>query len=113
MAGDALVFPTRVGSPSSRRNLLRRQLTPTARQLNLNGVNWHALRHANATFLDSVGTPLGTVQALLGHTSGEVTRGHYIHMAPADARSAVEKLEQLLIGPNRTKLWKSRKRDRW
>jgi integrase len=104
VAGDALVFATRVGSPFSRRNLLRRQLAPTAKKLGLVGINWHALRHAHATFLDSVGTPLGTVQALLGHASGEVTRGHYIHNVPADARAAVEKVEQLLIGPNRTQI---------
>ena len=66
--------------------------------------NWYTMRHAHATFLDSVGTPLGTVQALLGHASGEVTSGHYIHTVPADARSAVEKVEQLLIGPNRTQI---------
>ena len=43
------------------------------------GVNWHWLRHANATLLDAVGTPLGTVQALLGHFSSEITRGVYLH----------------------------------
>jgi integrase len=104
VAGDALVFATRVGSLFSRRNLLRRQLAPAAKGLKLHGVNWHTLRHAHATFLDSVGTPLGTVQALLGHASGEVTRGHYIHTVPADARGAVEKVEQLLLGPNRTQI---------
>ena len=104
VAGDALVFTTRVGSPFSRRNLLRRQLAPTAKRLNLQGINWHALRHANVTFLDSVGTPLGTMDAILGHVPGEVTRTHYIHNVPADARRALEKVEQLLIGPNRTQI---------
>ena len=58
-----------------RHNLVNRQLKPTCKKLGLTGVSWHWLRHANATLLDSVGTPLGTVQVLLGHSSSEITRG--------------------------------------
>src|SRR5690348_11071890 len=104
MVRDALVFATRSGSPFSRRNLLRRQLAPTVKRLELHSINWHALRRAHATFLDTVGTWLGTVQALLGHASSEVTRAHYLHTVPADGRTAVEKVEQLLIGPRRTQI---------
>ena len=67
-------------------------------------LNWHSLRHAHATLLDSAGTPLGTVQALLGHSSSEITRDVYVHSFPADARAAVEKVEALLIGPKRTQI---------
>lgn len=73
-----------------------------AKALGLEGINWHWLRHANATLHDSVGTPLGTVQAILGHSSPEITRDIYLHSVPADARQAAEKIEALLIGPNRT-----------
>ena len=93
--------------PLSRRNLMRRQLTPTCNGTGLKGVN----RHANATLLDSVGRPLSTTQALLGHSSAEITREIYLHSIPVDAKDAVEKIEKLveeskaeseLIGPNRT-----------
>jgi len=47
------------------------------------------------------GTPLSTVQALLGHSSSEITREVYLHSIPAGARAAVEKVEELL---NRRKL---------
>jgi len=67
-------------------------------------VSWHWLRHANATLLDAVGTPLGTVQALLGHSSAEITREIYLHSLPADARTAVQKVEDLLIGPKWTQV---------
>jgi integrase len=56
-----------------RRTLLSRQLKPVAETLGLGNVNWHLLRHSNATLHDSIGTPLGTVQALLGHSSSEIT----------------------------------------
>ena len=55
--------------------------------------------HGHATLLDAVGTPLGTVQALLGHSSPAITREVYLHAVPADARKAVEKVEDLVIGP--------------
>jgi hypothetical protein len=42
--------------------------------------------------LDAVGTPLGTVQALLGHPSSEVTREVCLHSIPANDRAAVQKV---------------------
>jgi len=93
---EALVFAAREGRPFDRHNLSRRQLKTTCKKLGVEGVSWHWLRHANATLLDAVGTPLGTVQALLGHSSSEITREVYLHSIPADARKAVEKVEELL-----------------
>jgi len=101
---EALVFATREGSAFDRHNLTNRQLKSTCKKLGLVGVNWHWLRHANATLLDAVGTPLGTVQALLGHSSPEITRETYLHSIPADARAAVEKVEDLLKRPKLTQV---------
>ena len=101
---QALVFATRDGSPFDRHNLSRRQLNSTCKKLGLVGVGWHWLRHANATLLDAVGTPLGTVQALLGHSSSEITREVYLHSIPADARKAVEKVEKMLDCPKLTQV---------
>jgi integrase len=71
-------------------------------------ISWHALRHANATFLDTAGTPLGTVQALLGHSSCEITRQVYLHSIPEDQRRAVRRLEKLLFGPTLDPSWLTR-----
>jgi integrase len=94
-----LVFSTRTGSTLDRRTLLSRQLKPAAKAVGLGNVTWHLLRHSNATLHDSLGTPLGTVQALLGHSSSEITRQVYLHSLPEDRRVAAEKLEAHLIGP--------------
>jgi hypothetical protein len=59
--------------------------------------------------LDAVGTPLGTVQALLGHSSSEIMREIYLHSVPADARAAVEKVEVLLNGPKWTQVLETAK----
>jgi integrase len=101
---ETLVFTTRTGTPFNRHNLSNQQFKPTCRELKLVGVSWHWLRHANATLLDAVGTPLGTVQALLGHSSSEMTREVYLHSIPAVARAAVKKVEELLIGPKLTQV---------
>jgi integrase len=79
--------------------LLSRQLKPAAKTLGLGNVNWHLLRHSNATLHDSIRTPLGTVQALLGDSSSEITRQVYLHSLSVDRRVAVEKLEALIMGP--------------
>ena len=46
---------------------------------------------------------IGTMQALLGHSSSEITRDVYLHSVSADARQAVERVEEL-IGPKRTQV---------
>jgi len=102
---NALVFSTRSGAPLSPRNLRTRQLKPTARLLGMPEANWHWLRHASATLFDSVGTPIGTTQKILGHSSSEITRGVYVHSVPADAQVAVAKVEDLLNGPKRTQVF--------
>jgi len=101
---EQLVFATSSGRPLCRRNLLQRQMRPTCKELGIPTITWHALRHCHATLLDAVGAPLGTVQALLGHASPEITRQIYLHAIPEDQRNAVERVEKLLIGPEWTQV---------
>ena len=101
---DSLVFSTCSGQPLCRRNLLHRHLQPVCEELGLPRITWHSLRHCHATLLDVVGAPLGTIQALLGHASSEVTRQIYLHAIPAEQRRAVEGVEKLLIGPKWTQI---------
>ncbi len=81
--------------------LLRRLAVAQQLFRSCKGINWHWLRHVNATLHDSLGTPSGTVDALLGHSPGsDVTRETYVHSVPADARVAVEKVEKALLDAN-------------
>ena len=100
----ALVFATREGLPLDRRNLLRKHVKPAAKKLGLTGVTWHLLRHSYATMLDSVGTPVGTMQSLLGHSAPEITREIYLHAIPEEQRRAVESVERLIFGPKWTQV---------
>jgi integrase len=101
---NALVFATPEGKPLERWNLLRKHLKRAAEKLGLPGVTWHLLRHSHATMLDSVGTPLGTMQSLLGHSSPEITREIYLHAIPEEQRRAVENVERLVFGPKWTQV---------
>ncbi|MGB7023136.1 MAG: site-specific integrase, partial [Candidatus Acidiferrales bacterium] len=101
---NSLVFATDVGGPLNRHNLLRRYLRPACKKLELGGITWHSLRHSHATMLDATGAPLGTVQALLGHSSSEITREVYLHAIPEEQRKAVAGVEMLVFGPNRTQV---------
>jgi integrase len=56
-----------------------------------------------------LGTPLGTLQALLGRSSSEMTRDVYLHLIPADARAAVQKVEDLVMGLKLTQVVESAK----
>ncbi len=109
---EALVFSTRAEKPLDRRNLLRRHLKPACKELGLPAIGWHSLRHCNATLLDVVGAPLGTIQALLGHASPEITREIYLHAIPTEQRRVVESLEKQVFGPKWTQLFTVEKEGR-
>jgi integrase len=54
---------------------------------------------SHATMLDVLGTPIGTIQALLGNSAPEITREIYLHAIPEEQRRAVESVERLVFGP--------------
>jgi integrase len=95
----ALVFAKSDETPLDRWNLLRKHLKPATKKLGLPGVTWLLLRHSHATMLDVVGTPIGTMQSLLGHSAPEITREIYLHAIPEEQRRAVESAERLILGP--------------
>ena len=101
---EARVFSNRKGNPLDRRNLFSRDIRPVSKRLDLPTISWHCFRHCNAILPDSVGAPLGTVQALLGHPSPEITRTIYLHAVPEDQRRAVKNVESLLFGLKRTQV---------
>lgn len=60
------------------------------------------VRFATATLFDVTGAPLGTMQAILGHSSSEVTRNVYVHSIAEESRRALQRVEDLVIGPKWT-----------
>jgi len=54
--------------------------------------------------LESAGTPIGTMQSLLGHSTLDITREIYLHAIPEEQRRAAESVEKLLFGPKWTQV---------
>ncbi len=93
---SGLVFTTPIGTPWDPRNALRR-FQDAARAAGLPpGVHLHTLRHSAATFLLAAGVTMKEVQVILGHSSYTITADIYAHVAPAQARTAMEKLGEAM-----------------
>jgi integrase len=91
-----LVFPTRVGTPISRHNLVTRSFKPLLVRAGLPDIRFHDLRHTCATLMLVVGTNPKVVQELLGHANVSITLDTYSHLLPNMQDEAVERLDDLL-----------------
>lgn len=54
------------------------------------GIRFHSLRHTCASWLVMRGVPLSVVQAMLGHSSIQVTQ-RYAHLAPKSFKDGIER----------------------
>ena len=60
-------------------------------------INFHGLRHTNATLLISQQVDVATVSARLGHAQITTTYNFYVHPLKSHDRAAGNVLENLLI----------------
>jgi integrase len=100
-----LVFVAKAGKPLSMDNFRNRALDPILEELGIReklnraGIKrcgLYALRHMNATLMDSINTPMKTRQKRLGHAQIETTLKHYTHAMDADDRLTADALGALL-----------------
>jgi integrase len=103
-AGDAwqehgLVFPSRTGTPTEPRNLVR-HFKGALRAAGLpESTRFHDLRHSCATFLIAQGVHPRVVMEILGHSQIGITMDTYGHVLPETQRDAVDGITELL-GPS-------------
>jgi site-specific recombinase XerD len=62
------------------------------RRAGIQQVGWHTLRHTFASHLAAAGTPITSIQVLLGHANITMTM-RYTHTSPSALRDAVANLE--------------------
>lgn len=53
---------------------------------------FHALRHAGASLMDSINTPIGTIQKILGHENRKTTE-IYLHTFNETEKQAIRDYE--------------------
>lgn len=90
-----MVFPTRLGTMLSPRNLLR-VVDVAAKKEGLDGVGVHTLRHSAAVAWLEAGVHIRAVADLLGHSSIAITGDVYAHVSETTSRSAVDGLSDAL-----------------
>ena len=73
------------------RNFYRRVYLPKVKELGLDGVSWHALRHTFASLLTMSGATEGTIATLMRH-SGTVLVRRYAHLSPSHLQDEIEKV---------------------
>jgi integrase len=66
----------------------------------LPNVNYHGLRHTNATLLISQGVDVTTVSKRLGHSKTSTTTDIYSHSLKRTDKQAADKLDQLFTDKN-------------
>src|SRR5215203_3849867 len=91
-----LVFPTRVGTPISRHNLVTRSFKPLLVRAGLPDIRFHDLRHTCATLLLGRGVHPKMVQHLMGHASIQLTLDRYSHWIPSMGRATAEGMDEAL-----------------
>ena len=75
---EDLVFSNRRGGPIHRRNLLRRQLKPTAKKLGLPAtVDFRSFRTMHSSLMSSVGVRPEVTRDNMGHSTVDVTQNVY------------------------------------
>jgi integrase len=77
---DALVFPSRAGTPLRVQSFRRRGFDQAAVAVGLDGLTPHELRHTAASLAIASGANVLGVQHMLGHASAAMTLDHYGHL---------------------------------
>ena len=91
----SLVFTTPIGTPIDPSNFGHAVGALTERVIGRN-VNPHALRHTAATLLHEAGVSMKVAQAILGHTSSEMTSSVYTHVLDEQHDRAAAAIDDLL-----------------
>jgi len=92
---DGPVFPSKAGTYIWPRNFSR-SFEDLRKELGLQGITLHGLRHTFATRLLELGEELRVIQELLGHAKMGTTADIYTHVLEKMKRQAVNKLDDVL-----------------
>ena len=89
---EALVFATRLGTPISPNNMLRRSIFPACDRLGLPHATWLTFRRTYSSWSHDKGVPGKVVAQLMGHANVDTTLNVYTQVLDGSVRDAVEKI---------------------
>ena len=91
-APEALVFGTRMGTPISPNNVLRRSIFPACKRLGLPRTTWLTYPRSYSSWSHDKGVPGKVVAQLMGHANVDTTLNVYTQVLDGSVRDAVEKI---------------------
>jgi integrase len=89
--GSKWVFPSQNPATHMDPTKVRRKYRKAVGQAGIPWVTWHDLRHTFASRLAMRGVPMGTIAALLRHSTMALVK-RYAHLSPAYLKEAVEEV---------------------
>ena len=92
-AGDELVFTSPLGGYLRNPNFRRGYFDRAAREVGLDGLVPHELRHTAASLAIQSGANIKVVQTMLGHSSATLTWDRYGHLYDDDLDSVADRLD--------------------
>jgi integrase len=96
-----LIFPSTIGTPTTRNTIDARHLKPILSSASLLAISPHDLRHTCATLLLAQNVNVKYVQTLLGHATASITLDTYSHILPSMADATAVAMERVLAGDAR------------
>lgn len=94
--GCDLVFPSHRLTPFDPANVRKRVLYEALDKAGLRRVKWHSLRHSAASLLAHSNASEKEVQAILGHSSIQVTKDLYTHLFANAKSDAIDRMDELM-----------------
>jgi integrase len=91
------VLPSGAGNPENHGNLLNRGFYPALRRAGLRKIRFHDLRHTYPSLLIANGEHPKRIQALMEHSSTNVTMDVYGHLMPGGGGEVADRLGALVF----------------
>ena len=76
-------------------------IRPVIKRAGLRWTGWHGFRRGLATTLNDLGVPLLTIQAIMRHSSPQVTEQAYVKRLPKQSLAAMEEFERAVQSESR------------
>ncbi len=92
------IFPSQNSSREPTYTMIRKAFQAVLKQLGLNDVVFHSLRHTAASHLAMSGATQGELMEVLGHRSPTMTR-RYAHFSKQHIARILQKNSNNLVGP--------------
>lgn len=93
---DALVFPSRQGTPLDADNIRKRNLKPLMQEIGAPWAAFHTLRHTYASIQLARGVNVLQLSRVLGHHSPAFTLSRYCHLLEGDEAPALDLADDLI-----------------